>query len=142
MSHRPEVMASSIQRAVQQVISRGLQDPRVSGLITITKVNVTQDLKIAQISVSILPEEKQELCFHGIRAAAKFIRREAGEMIDTRQLPEFQFRLDTSAKKEATIIRELEKVRHEREQEEAEANEPEPKPKTGWQRKQEGHEGT
>lgn len=141
MSHRPEVMASSIQRAVQQVISRGLQDPRVAGLVTVTGVTVTKDLKIAQISVSVLPEEKQDLCFHGIKAASKFIRREAGELIETRQLPEFQFRLDTAAKKEAAIIRELDKVRHERE----DANrtgESEPKPSTGWQGKSKGNEGT
>lgn len=141
MSHRPELMASSIQRAVQQVISRGLQDPRVSGLITITAVKVTTDLKVAHISVSILPAEKQELCFHGIRAAAKFIRREAGDLIETRQLPEFQFKLDTAAKKEAAIIRELDKVRHEREDAE-QAPASEPKPTTGWQSKAKGHDGT
>lgn len=139
MSHRPEVMASSIQRAVQQVISRGLQDPRVSGLITITRVKVTPDLKIAQIHVSILPAEKQDLCFHGISAAAKFIRREAGDLIDTRQLPEFHFRLDTAAKKEAAIIRELDKVRHERDDEHAKP-EGQAAPPTGWQPKDKGRE--
>lgn len=141
MSHRPEVMASSIQRAVQQVISRGLQDPRVTGLITVTGVSVTKDLTIAHISISIMPEAKQELCFHGIKAAAKFIRREAGELIETRQLPEFQFRLDTAAKKEAAIIRELDKVRHEREDPNR-TGESETKPSTGWQGKPKGNEGT
>lgn len=141
MSHRAEVMASSIQRAVQQVISRGLQDPRVSGLITVTDVRVTKDLKIAQISVSILPEEKQELCFHGLKAATKFIRREAGELVETRQLPEFQFRLDTAAKKEAAILRELDKVRQER-AEQGEGTVNEPQATTGWQGKGKGREGT
>lgn len=141
MSHRPEVMASSIQRAVQQVLSRGLQDPRVSGLITVTGVKVTADLKIAQIAVSILPAEKQELCFHGIQAAAKFIRRESGDLIDTRQLPEFHFWLDTAAKKEAAIIRELDKVRHEREHDAAEHPTP-AQPPTGWQPKDKGPQTT
>lgn len=124
MSHRPEIMASSIQRAVQEILARGLQDPRVSGLITVTGVQVTTDLKIATISISVLPEEKQDLTFHGIKAAARFIRREAGERIDTKQLPEFHFRLDLGVKKEAAVLRELERVRRERESGEGKAPTP------------------
>lgn len=115
MIHRPEQMSSSIQKELQERLIRGLQDPRVSGIITITGVRVTEDLATAVISVSVLPEEKQDLTLHGLRSSAKFLRREVGEKIDTRQLPEFIFKLDASLKKQASIFTELDRVRQDRE---------------------------
>jgi ribosome-binding factor A len=114
-SHRPEQLASAIREAVQQIIDRGLQDPRVSGLITITGVKVSQDLRNATISVSVMPEEKQNLTLHGLQNAGRHIRREAGELVNIRQLPELSFKLDTSLKKQAAVLEELEKIRKERE---------------------------
>lgn len=114
MSRRSDVLASSIARATSQVLARGLQDPRVQGLLTVTGVDVTPDLASAVIRVSVLPEERESAALHGLSAAAGHIRREVGELVDTRKLPQFVFRLDRSMKKEAEIIRALEKVRAER----------------------------
>ena len=111
MSRRIEILTSDIERAVRDVLSRGLHDPRVGGLITVTSVKLLPDLSRVFIDVSVLPEEKQELAFHGIASAAAFIRREVGKVVRTRSLPEFIFRLDTKLKKEAAIIRELERVK-------------------------------
>lgn len=118
-SRRPDQMASAITLAVQQIIARGLQDPRIRGLITVTGVRVTADLQEAFIHVSVLPEEQQELTLHGLRSAANRIRRESGEIIDTRQLPKFVFRLDSATKKQAAVLKELDKVREERERQES-----------------------
>lgn len=104
MTRRAEQVSSVIQRAVQQVLSGGLSDPRIAGLITVTSVNVSPDLATAVISVSVLPEEKQDLTLHGLRAASTFIRREAGEIIDSRKLPEFVFKLDKALKKQAEVL--------------------------------------
>lgn len=112
-------MASSIQKELQERLIRGLQDPRVSGIITITGVRVTEDLATAVISVSVIPADKQDLTLHGLRSSAKYLRREVGEKIDTRQLPEFIFKLDASLKKQASIFTELDRVRQDRERLEA-----------------------
>lgn len=114
MNRRIEILTSDIERAVRDIISRGFHDPRISGLITVTAVRVLPDQSRAFIDISVLPEEKQELTFHGISSAAAFIRREAGSMVRARTLPEFVFRLDTRLKKEASIIKELEKIQQER----------------------------
>lgn len=114
MSYKLEQFTADIERGVRDVLSRGLQDPRVSGLITVTGVRVLQDLSRAYIDVSILPAERQELCFHGITAAASYIRREVSNSVRARVLPEFVFRLDTKAKKEAAILRGLEQIRADR----------------------------
>lgn len=107
MNHKAEQTGAAIQRAVQEVIARGLQDPRVSGLITVTNVRVTADFAQAVISFSVLPEERETLVHHGLDAAKNFIRREVGEKVRMRQLPQFVFKLDRSLKREAAVLKEI-----------------------------------
>jgi ribosome-binding factor A len=104
VSRRTEQLSTVIQRAVQQIIAEGIADPRVGGLITVTGVEVTPDAATAVISISVLPEEKQELTMHGLRAAAAFIRREAGELVSVHRLPQFVFKLDKGLKKQAAVL--------------------------------------
>jgi ribosome-binding factor A len=111
LSHRLEQLTSAIERGVREVFSRGFSDPRISGLITVTSVRVLPDLSQAIINVSVLPQEKEELTLHGLMSAAKHIRREVGEVVNTRTLPHFQFRLDNTLKKEAALLKELDRVR-------------------------------
>lgn len=119
MSRRAEQLASEIHRAVQQVLDRGLQDPRVSGMITVTAVRVTPDFRTAQVSVSVLPAEKQDLTMHGLRSAARHIRHEVGELVRTRQMPELAFRLDESLKKQAAVMDAIAKAAEDRRRREA-----------------------
>lgn len=111
MSHRLEQLTSAIERGVREVFARGFSDPRISGLITVTTVRVLPDLSQAIINVSVLPADKGELTLHGLSSAAKHIRHEVGEIVNTRTLPHFSFRLDTSLKKEAALLKELDRVR-------------------------------
>ncbi|TDJ57831.1 MAG: 30S ribosome-binding factor RbfA [Planctomycetota bacterium] len=103
MSHRNEQIASTIQRAVQAVISRGLNDPRVRGLVSVTKVLVDDDLSKATIYISVLPSERGALTMHGLRAAAKRIRRDVGNVIRLRHTPRLIFRLDDSIKRQSEL---------------------------------------
>lgn len=121
MNPRHDRLTSSIEKGVQQVLARGLQDPRVRGLITVTKVEITPDSKQATIGISVLPAEHQTLTVHGLRSAARHIRREVAELIRTRTMPEFRFIEDDSLKKQAEVLGELAKVREELDQKDAEA---------------------
>ena len=96
--------ASVLRRAIQQVLSRGLNDPRVQGLVSVTRVQVSDDLSDATVSVSVMPAERAELTMHGLRHAARHIRTEVGRSVKMRRVPRFSFRLDESLKKEAQII--------------------------------------
>jgi ribosome-binding factor A len=116
MTRRAEQIASTLRDAVQQVIDRGLSDPRVSGLITVTSLRVTDDLKSAIITVSVLPESRQELTLHGLKAAARHIRHHAGEHVEIKQMPELIFKLDSSLKKQAQVFDAIHKAVAEREQ--------------------------
>ncbi|CAG0948730.1 Ribosome-binding factor A [Phycisphaerales bacterium] len=107
MSRRSEQLASAIDLAVRQILSRGLQDPRISGLITVTSVRVIDDLSEAHIGISVLPEEKEPLTLHGLQSAAAHIRREVGKLVETRQIPPLRFRADKSTKKQAALLKDL-----------------------------------
>jgi ribosome-binding factor A len=104
VSHRIERLQSSIERAVAQVLARGLADPRIRGLITVTSVRVLPDLSEARIGISIIPAEHAQLAFHGIESSAAYIRREVGKLIETRQLPHLVFTLDQTLKKQAEVL--------------------------------------
>jgi ribosome-binding factor A len=115
VSHRKEQLASAIHRAVQAVISRGLNDPRVRGLITVTRVNVSEDKRNATIYVSVMPADKADLTIHGLKAAAVHIRRQAGEIIDAFRMPEFAFKHDKQFQKQAEALAAIAKARAEEE---------------------------
>lgn len=104
MSHRPKQVASELQRAVQSVIARGLQDPRVRGIITVTETRVSQDLRDATIMISVTPEEHQDLTLHGLRSASAHIRRQAGGLMRLRSMPALHFKIDRSSKEQAAVI--------------------------------------
>lgn len=114
MSRRTEKLAAAIERQLQTLLARGLQDPRVRGLITITGVRVTDDLAIAFVSVSVMPAERQALALHGLKAAAGFLRRELGKKVAIRRLPVLEFQLDESLKRGAEVLAALDRVRAER----------------------------
>jgi ribosome-binding factor A len=115
-------MASTLREAIQQVISRGLADPRVRGLITVTGVRVTPDLAEAIVDISVLPASAQELTYHGLSAASAHIRHEVGELVEMRRMPAIRFNLDRTLKKEARVLDALRHVADERER----------GPKPGW----------
>jgi ribosome-binding factor A len=101
---RQERLRASLHRAVQEVISRGLHDPRVSGMVTVTGVELPADLTRAVVSVSVYPEDREELTLHGLRAAAGHVRREVQKAVRMRRPPELVFKLDKSLKRQAEVL--------------------------------------
>ena len=110
-SHRKQQVSGQLQKAIQQTISKGLHDPRIRGLITVTAVDVSSDYRDATVRISVLPHEHEDLTLHGIKDAAKHIRRQAGELIAMKRLPALHFKLDTSLRKQAEVIEALAKER-------------------------------
>ena len=101
--HKDQV-ASVLTRAVQSVLARGLNDPRVRGLMSVTRVIVSDDLENATVMISVLPTEHAELTVHGLRHASQHIRTEVGKRIRIRRMPRLEFRLDQSLKIGGEVI--------------------------------------
>lgn len=102
---KQEQLQHALRGAIQQVLARGLQDPRVRGLITITEVKVTTDRRQATVFVSIFPDDRADLTMHGLHDAEKHIRHEAGELIRTRVMPLLTFKRDERPKKDGAVLR-------------------------------------
>jgi len=113
-SQRTKRVAAELHRAVQNVISRGLQDPRARGLITVTAVEVSGDLRDATIRVSVLPHDGEDLTLHALKDAARHIRREAGDKIALARAPELHFKLDHAMRKQAEVVQAIARDRRER----------------------------
>lgn len=103
MPDRTTQIASVVRIAVQEVLARGLNDPRISGLVSVTKVEVTPDLAEARVYVSILPANRSELAMHGLTSAAGHIQKKIATKIDARRMPRLKFKLDDSLKKQAVV---------------------------------------
>lgn len=113
MSLRTQQASSVMHRAIQSVLVEGLNDPRLDAMITVTDVTVTEDMRTAIVKVSISPERKEKLAMHGLKAAARHIRRKVADLVSIHHPPELVFKLDRGAKNEAAVLEALAKVRAE-----------------------------
>lgn len=104
MSHRVEQVTSTLTKAIQQVLAKGLADPRIRGMITVTEVRTSKDLRHATVLVSIFPEQYERATIAGLQHATLRIQRAVNELMHMRRPPHLEFRLDQSLKKQAEIL--------------------------------------
>ena len=102
-------MASRINEEIQRELSaliRTLKDPRVSamGMVSITRVDTTGDLRYSRIYVSALNKEQEKDVIKGLKSAAGYLRRELGSALRLRYTPELQFIADDSIQYGAHIL--------------------------------------
>ena len=111
MTQRTEQVAATLKRAIQDVIVRGLSDPRVKGLITITQIEVSPDLADATVFCTVMPHEDEELSMHGLQSASKWVRRKAADKIRIRRMPKLHFRIDKKLRREQDVMASIEQAR-------------------------------
>ena len=93
-----------IQRELSSLL-RTLKDPRLqSGLLTITHVDTTPDLRYSRIFVSALDKSQEKEMLKGLKSAAGYLRRELGSALKLRYTPELQFVADDSIQQGAHIL--------------------------------------
>jgi ribosome-binding factor A len=98
-----------IQRELSTLI-RSVKDPRVKGLISITGVDTTPDLRYAKVYVSVLDKSDVNEVIKGLKSAGGYLRRELGSAISLRYTPELVFERDDSIDKGAHILTLLENL--------------------------------
>ena len=93
---RTDRINEEVKKELSSII-RELKDPRIPMMTSVVSVHVTNDLRYAKAYISIMgtDEEKKE-CIKGLKAAAGYIRREIGNRIKLRCVPEFSFEIDTT----------------------------------------------
>ncbi len=110
MTIRQQQIESTLKRTLSEVISRRLADPRIRGLVSITRVEVTNDLKDAHVYVSVLPAQYEKRAVAGLNSAAGHIHRLARDSVALKTTPHFEFRLDESLKKQAAVLESIDQA--------------------------------
>ncbi len=102
-SNRINRINDEIQRELALQL-RGLKDPRISGMVSITRVDATNDLRYARVYVSVLDKNQEKEVLKGLKSASGFLRRELGRALQLRYTPELQFIGDDSIQRGAHIL--------------------------------------
>ena len=85
-----------IQRVLSELL-RNVKDPRVQqGMISVTRVEVTGDLRYAKVWISVYPLENEKELKRGLKSAAGWLRRELASSLNLRYTPELVFEVDHS----------------------------------------------
>ncbi|WP_031514430.1 30S ribosome-binding factor RbfA [Desulfofalx alkaliphila] len=113
MSHRTGRLAEEIKREVSSIIQMDMKDPRV-GFVSITSVEVSGDLRHANIYISVMGNEQQGSdTLKALKKAQGYIRSELGKRIKLRHTPELNFKLDDSISHGVKVMKLLQEVKGE-----------------------------
>lgn len=106
-------ISEDIKREITAIM-RELKDPRISGMLTVVKVEVTNDLSYAKIYISAMEGiEVAKASVKGLSAAQGYIRRQLGIRLHLRKSPELRFIADNSVEKGFELFNKLKEVQDE-----------------------------
>ena len=101
-----------MREEIASFLATDVKDPRISGLVTVTAVDITRDLRHAKVFVSVLGSETQRAAtFDGLAAVASHLRGRVGRALRLRVAPEIEFRNDDTVGHAAHIESLLAQVR-------------------------------
>jgi len=110
VSRRTERVQSLIRRELGEILQQELKDPRIHGLVSITAVEVTPDLRVARVYLSVFGSDPDTDALEALNAAKPFLRRELGQRMALRYAPQLDLHLDHSlayADRVSRILRDL-----------------------------------
>ncbi len=110
---RREKIAETIRQEICDIIQKGSKDPRI-GFVTITSVVVSGDARYADVYFTVLGKDKERLSSEiALRNSAGYLRREIGQRLSLRFMPELRFKYDKSIEYSSHIDDVLEKLKKE-----------------------------
>ncbi|WP_428939167.1 30S ribosome-binding factor RbfA [Fontivita pretiosa] len=114
MSRRTERIGSTIKHELAQIIMRELNDPRLRGMPSITRVKVSADLSVADVYVTIMGTPGQQTAaLNALRHSAGLMRMKLTKQMTLRVAPYLKFHIDENLKKELTVLSLIEKAARE-----------------------------
>ena len=91
---RIDRISEEVRHALDKIIRENVKDPRVRGTWSITRAEVTRDLKYCKVRVSVLEDDARSDLIKALKNAAGFIRYELGRAVDLRATPQLLFEED------------------------------------------------
>ena len=105
MSRRIERVNELLRQEISRLLTLQIKDPRLDGVITITRVTTSSDLRNARVFLSAMGDEAtKQNALAGIRSAATFIRRELRSRVSMRYTPFLSFELDAGQQEADHIL--------------------------------------
>jgi len=110
---RTNRIGDQIKMEVADILTRKTRDPRI-GFVTVTSVEVSDDLQHAKIFVTVQKDQDAKQAFMGLKKAAGFIRAELSRRLQLRRVPEISFLPDESIEKVSHILDLLDRIEREK----------------------------
>lgn len=118
MGMRPKRVQEALRREISVIVQKEIKDSRM-GFTTVTKVEISKDLKNATVYYSVLGTEKEKRnTKFALSSAEGYIRKLIGDRIQMRFIPEIRFKIDKSIEHSQKIFDILEKIKKEKTEDE------------------------
>ena len=126
-TRRQEKVARIVRDVVSEAIANRLNDPRLKGLISVTRVEMTPDLRAADVYLSFFAQAEADKArgFEAIDHARKRIQSLLGDALESKFCPVLRFHMDEQFQKTLETMRLIDEVSNERRNETDELGEPE-----------------
>ena len=102
-SNRMEKVNEELKKELSIIIDNNLKNPHITGIISVTKVKTSPDLKYARVYISLLNCKNEKETLDGLKSASGFMRSEIARRINLRYTPELRFEIDDSMEYGAKI---------------------------------------
>lgn len=102
-SNRMDRVNEELKREISYVIDETLKNPNITGIISVTKVKTSPDLKSARVYISLLNSKSKKNTLSGLKNASGYIRTELAKRVNLRYTPELIFEIDESMEYGAKI---------------------------------------
>lgn len=90
-------LSEEIKKIISHLIHNELRDPRIATMTSVVDVEVTKDLRYAYVFVSVFGDQEVQIAtMEALKSSSGFVRREVGQRVKARYIPEIVFKLDKS----------------------------------------------
>ena len=113
MGIRSDRVEGQLRKEISKILQEDIKDPRI-GFVTITRIDLTKNLRYARIYFSILgDDDAKEESLAGIKSSIGYIRKLIAERMNLRYVPELYFKLDNSIEYSINLEKTFERIKHE-----------------------------
>ncbi|PKB83078.1 MAG: ribosome-binding factor A [SAR202 cluster bacterium Io17-Chloro-G9] len=112
MNRRIDRVNELLRQEISQLLSRQIKDPRLTGVISITQVKTTQDLRSARVFLSVMGDaEAKQDALDGIQSAAAYLRKELRDRLAMRYVPFLSFEVDNSIEEADQLLQIMDQLK-------------------------------
>ncbi|MDD3013619.1 MAG: 30S ribosome-binding factor RbfA [Candidatus Gastranaerophilales bacterium] len=111
MFSRGERIRKALIKEISDIIQRHVKDPRISGIVSVTDIDLAADYGHAKVYISVYgTDEQKENTMQAIEDSTPYVRKEVGRRIRLRHVPEIEFKRDDSLERGSRITDLIDKI--------------------------------